>query len=130
VLALSCNFTFSHVYCSKGEQWIIGAEMPPPKHDQRTINCPCSADKCHLSDEKSGDKRKKDTFEFKFEFDGENVPYQEIDETTYDFVLLVATTSNQSKKLLYCSTIIAFSKSHPPPDLFNPGLAQIQVFRI
>jgi hypothetical protein len=130
VLALSCNFTFSHVYCSKGEQWIIGAEMPPPKHDARINNSPCCTGNCHLSDEKSGDKRKKDTFEFKFELDGKNVPYQKIDKTTYDVGFLAATTFKQSDKLLNRATIKAFSKTHPPPDLFNPELAQIQVFRI
>jgi len=123
---LSCGFTISHVYCSKGEQWVGGSEMPPKKHVSKTNKYLYSSEKCHESDQKDDDQRRKDTFDLKFKFKGTNILSQKVEFISFYYKIvskIINTFLNSSikKELL---------RNHSLPDLSSPDLIELQVFRI
>ena len=127
---LSCSFTISHVYCSKGEQWVMGSEMPLQKHTSKTNKCSYSTKKCHKAGNENNNKRKKDTFEIKFEFEGKNISSHETSYNSYISVYHHPINNNKFNLLHGDSTKKELLRTHSPPNTNSPDLSQLQVFRI
>jgi len=128
VLMMSYGVTISHTYCSKGEQWVIGAEVPPCKYTSKPKTCPYSAKKCDKNSEKNNKKRQTDTFDLRFKFIGNKVVSQETKFIAFSPVFILTPTTNGVT--LFSDFPKNLSRSHLYPDLFNPDLAQLQAFRI
>ena len=130
MLLISCGFTISHVYCPNGEQWVMGAEMPPCNSSEDESSCCKSKNGCVKVPEKKRDNRKKDTYEFKFDVEGKQVSTSEtgIVNNTFELYSISLLDSSSVFSKLSCE-IIEFG-FHPPPDILNPDLSKLQVFRI
>ena len=61
MLIISSGVSISHIYCSNGESWVIGSEMPDYKFAKKT--------KCPKQQKKHHNNRSKDTYVFDFEID-------------------------------------------------------------
>ena len=127
---ISCGITISHVYCSKGEQWVIGAEMPTCQHPSKTEICSNSSKKCHKIKDENRDKRKKDTYDLMFEFVGDEISIQEMELPTCDFTLIKTFLITSVDLFNISPSDKGLLRPHSPPDLYNPDLTQIQVFLI
>jgi hypothetical protein len=131
VLILSCGFSLSHVYCPEGEQWILGAEMPPCKHCFEVESSSCKSDKkCADVPEKNNDNRKKDTFTFKFDIEGKEVSTPDTKFINYDLLPNSIASATSVAFFLDIALEKNYLRFHPPPDLLKPDLTNIQVFRI
>ena len=121
----------SHVYCTEGEQWILGAEMPPCKHSSENKSSCCESEKkCTNISEKNNDNRNKDTYDFKFDLEGKEVSAIDTDFINYDLqfsLIPLINDINLFQKKAAKSELFEF---HPPPDLLRPDLTKLQVFLI
>ena len=131
VLAISCGFTISHVCCPEGEQWVMGAEMPPCKYSSEAETSCCKSEgPCSNVSEKNNDKRKKHTYDFKFDLEGKEVSSQDTGFIIYDFQFSYIPLSNVVDLFPDISVEKNFFGFHPPPDLLKPDLTELQVFLI
>ena len=116
IFTISCGFTVSHVYCPKGERWIIGSKMPPAKHG--------------VKHDKNHQKRNIDTFNIKFDFEtlASTSPIVKQISVVTDIVpispeVFVYRAFSFDEQLAFIN--------RPPPDwLFKPDLHKIQVLKI
>lgn len=130
MLFVSCGFTVSHIYCQKGERWIIGEEMPPCKYPGDSEICSESAKNEHPPRDQKDDQRQKDTYNFRFEFVGNQLAYaqdeviplwDEVIGVSHAYEVDSAHGTYDKKNLL---------RSHFFLDLLKPDRAKLQVFRI
>ncbi|MDB4089423.1 hypothetical protein N9544_07345 [Flavobacteriales bacterium] len=129
VLFISSGFTISHVYCTDGEKWFVGKEMPTCEYssDSETSNCK-SKKNCPKTSKKND--RKKDTFDLKFEIEG-------LEVSSPKFVILSLDSFLGYTVLMYDFGLfsdINFEKNLfgflSPSDILKPVLTELQVFRI
>ena len=116
ILAISCGFTVSHIYCPKGERWIIGSDMPPINHGDQ--------------DDKHHQKRNIDTFNLKFEFESlTSTP------SAAHQIVCIQLTSRSAIKLLVIpefinDELLSFINKAPPDIILKPDLHKIQALLI
>ena len=129
VLVISSGFTISHISCPDGEQWVQGSEMPLCKYsyDAETSSCK-SEKKCANTPKNSNDNRKKDTYDFKFDFEGKEVSIQNVGFISFQFSYIPLTNGVD----LFSDIAVEknFFGFHTPPDLLKPDLIELQVFLI
>jgi len=127
---ISCGFSISNITCSVGDQWVIGAEMPSCKYLSNLNSFICLSKESQKTGGKKNDNRKKDTFDFKFEFIGNEVSHSHAEFISFIPVLFQTLFVNAVKQLYFISNKKNFLRLNPPSELFNPDLALLQVFRI
>lgn len=131
LLTVSCGFTLSHVHCSKGEQWVIGSEMPPCKRPSEVKSSCCDSENKRADvTQKNNDKREKNTYNFKFDLEGKEVSTLDTDFTSHDLLFCPTPLTNSIDLLQRKAPKSHFFEFHPPPDLLKPDLIKLQVFLI
>lgn len=121
----------SHVYCSEGEQWVVGAEMPPCKYaSEGETSCGEFEQGCPIAPEKNSDNRKKDTYDFKFDLEGKEVSTLDTEFISYDLLFSFIPLTNDVDLFESKATKSNLTEFHPPPDLLRPDLTKLQVFLI
>jgi len=131
MLLICCGFTLSHVYCPKGEQWVLGAEMPPCKYSFEVESSCCKPEKkCADVPEKKNDNRKKDTYNFIFDLEGKEVATLDAKFINYDLLPSSIPATTDIDLFLDIALEKIFLGFHPPPDLLKPNLTKLQVFHI
>lgn len=124
MVIMGSGITISHVYCSKGEQWVLGSEMPPCKFKKA-----CHHHKSTHTNSKDSE-RSKDTYEFHFQYLSQNASFGL--DTPIDGLFFPITI--QEKSVFRWDGLLQndwpIIRSHPPPDMSTPQLSEIQVFRI
>ena len=129
MLFVSCGFTVSHIYCQKGERWIIGSEMPPRKCPSDSKTCSKSSASEHHSQNEEN-QRQKDTFEFLFEFEGLVLATDEFKCITLLDHGVVQHPFNEPEIWLDLYSVRGVLISHGFLEYSKPDLAVLQVFRI
>lgn len=126
VMLVSCGFTVSHIYCQKGERWIIGSEMPAPKPCQKATASSIYEKSNDHSDNKDDD-RNKDTFQFLFEFDAQVEACQSL--PVFSVNQLVESGLNHNLDPTHTDEKdLLWSHGFLDPPVLN--LPMLQVFRI
>ena len=113
IFLLGSGLAVSHIHCDHGERWVLGAEMPPKKHQKH---------------HGSKDNRQKETFHFFMKIDGETTTFgPEISQPI----------AVQSKQNTYAtrSYVWDFANAKPatsnaPPERRAPKRSQLQVYII
>lgn len=110
IFAISSGFSVSHVYCEHGDRWVLGAEMPPKKHN------------------KHQDNRKKETFHFFMKIDAENKTLS----PSIDFQTPIKHTAKASKPYAHTAKnpVLETPRSNAPPELLTPSRSQLQIYII
>lgn len=130
VLVISSGFTVSHIYCSDGEQWVMGNEMPPFKHSPELETSSCKLEQQCNTHPQNKDNRKKDTYGFKLDIEGKEGSTQNIVLISFDSQSSRTPLTNGVDLFSYITIEKTFFGFHPPPDLLKLGLTELQVFRI
>lgn len=129
LLLVSSGLTLSHIYCDKGERWITGSDMPPCELTPSDCEgCPLASSKKDCPEE---DNRKKDTHSFSFKFEAfSSSDHSLVSKVTSDNLFPLVYFTSLAFQFKIERTNVVNNLSYIPPEIFQPTLSALGVFRI
>ncbi|MEO8150247.1 MAG: hypothetical protein ABI723_21615 [Bacteroidia bacterium] len=130
LLIISSGFTISHIYCSKGQRYFLGSEMPPCKRQACGKECCSSQTQKDCSSREKKDNRKKDTLVFLHKFQSVQFQKKELIKPLLSYIIIKFIFTSFCFDLYNQKDFLKTGMSNPPPLLSKPDLSKIRVLLI